>query len=103
MPERIPGRTAESRERRCINLAVDLAEKQLREGTAGPSVITHYLKLGTTRAQFETERMRLENELLAARTDAIKSAQRTEELYTEAINAMKRYSGQYDDEDYYDD
>lgn len=102
MAGRVPGRTAEARERQLTALAVDLAERQLREGTAGPSVITHFLKLGTTRAQLETERMQRENELLAARTESIKSAQRTEELYKEAIDAMKRYSGNYDEEEYYD-
>lgn len=74
-----------------IALAVDLAEKQLREGTASAQVITHYLKLGSTRERIEKEIMREQKKLLEARTDAIQSAQRIEELYSNAIAAMQSY------------
>lgn len=100
-----PGRTPEEREKQMIALAVDQAEKQLREGTASSQVITHYLKLGTSRADLEAERMRLENELLKAKTEALQSAKRTEELYANAIKAMRRYNGlgQSDDEENLDE
>lgn len=74
-----------------IALAVDLAEKQLREGTASAQVITHYLKLGSTRERIEKEIMREQKKLLEAKTDAIQSAQRVEELYSNAIAAMQSY------------
>lgn len=83
----------ESRENLMISLASQLAEQQLRDGTASSQVITHYLKLGTMREQLEREKLEKENELLKAKTEAIESAKRVEELYTEAINAMKLYSG----------
>lgn len=96
-----PGLTVKSREDQLISLAVDVAEKQLREGTASSQVITHFLKLGTTRAELEREKIAHENELLRAKTEQIQSAKRTEELYANAISAMRRYSGQgrYDDDE----
>ena len=94
-----PALSPEARENQMISLAVDLAEKQLREGTASSQVITHFLKLGTTKAELEREKLARENELLRARTESIQSAQRVEELYTNALNAMKSYSGQGDADD----
>ena len=91
---RRPALTPESRENQMIALAVDLAERQLQEGTASSQVITHFLKLGTTKAELEREKLERENELLRAKTDAIQSAQRIEELYESAIKAMQRYGGQ---------
>lgn len=88
-----PGLSPESRENQMIALAVDLAEKQLLEGTASSQVITHFLKLGTTKAQLEKEKLIQENKLTEAKINAIESAQRIEELYADAINAMKQYSG----------
>lgn len=88
-----PATTPEARENQMISLAVDLAEQQLMDGTASSQVITHYLKLGTTRARLEKEKLERENELLRAKTKAIESAERVEELYSNAIAAMKRYSG----------
>lgn len=88
-----PALTPESRENQLISLAVDLAERQLMEGTASSQVITHYLKLGTTKERLEKEKLEEENKLLRARTDALQSAKRVEELYADAIDAMKLYSG----------
>lgn len=88
-----PALTPEARENQMISLAVDLAEKQLMEGTASSQVITHYLKLGTTKERLEKEQLEEENKLLRARTDALQSAKRVEELYADAIDAMKLYSG----------
>ena len=99
-----PALTPEARENQLISLAVDLAEQQLREGTASSQVITHYLKLGTTRERLEKELLEREVELKKAKTENLKSAARIEELYENAISAIRRYSGQGaiedDDEDY---
>lgn len=103
MPRRRPPATSvEARENQLISLAVDLAERQLSEGTASSQVITHYLKLGTTKERLEKEKLEKENELLKAKTEAIQSAKRVEELYKEALNAMRSYSGQGGDADYED-
>lgn len=92
-----PALTPEARENQLISLAVDLAEQQLREGTASAQVITHYLKLGATTARLEKEKLEKENQLLEAKTRALESAEKQEELYVNAINAMKNYAG-YDDQ-----
>ena len=95
-----PALSPEARENQMIALAVDLAEKQLMEGTASSQVITHFLKLGTTKAELEREKLASENELLRARTEAIQSAKKVEELYTQALNAMRNYGGQGDPDEY---
>ena len=95
-----PALTPESRENQMISLAVDLAEKQLREGTASSQVITHYLKLGTTVAKLEKEKLAKENHLLDVKADAIRSQQRQEELFEKAIAAMKQYQGSGDPNEY---
>jgi gp010 len=88
-----PALTAESRENQLIYLATELAEKQLLEGTASSQVITHYLKLGSTKEKLEKEILEKQKELITAKTEALQSAKQVEELYTKAIEAMKNYSG----------
>lgn len=97
---RRPALTPESRENQMISLAVDLAEQQLLDGTASSQVITHFLKLGTTKAQLEKERLAQENKLLEAKTEALQSAKRVEELYSNALKAMQNYSGNGDPDEY---
>lgn len=99
---RAPATTLEARENQLIALAVDLAEKQLAKGTASSQVITHYLKLGTTKEKIEKEILEHQKELIQAKTEAIKSAKKVEALYAEALQAMRTYSGRGgdDDEDY---
>jgi hypothetical protein len=74
-------------------LAADLAEKQMRDGTASSQIVTHYLKLGSTREKLEQERLMMENELAKAKIEAMASAARMEELYGKAIAAMRNYAG----------
>ena len=95
-----PALTPEARENQMISLAVDLAEKQLQEGTASSQVITHFLKLGSTKQQLEKQKLEEENKLLRAKTENLQSMGRIEELYEGAINAMRNYSGQGDPDDY---
>lgn len=87
-----PALTPEARENQLIYLATDLAEKQLREGTASSQVITHYLKLGSTKEKIEKEILEKQKDLITAKTEALQSTKRIEELYANAISAMKRYS-----------
>lgn len=99
-PKKIrPALTPEARENQMIALAVDLAERQLMEGTASSQVITHYLKLGSTKERIEKEILEKQKELIAAKTENLLSSKRIEELYANAINAMKRYSGHGDDDE----
>lgn len=95
---RPPATTVEAQENRMISLAVELAEKQLREGTASSQVITHYLKLGTTRAELEKQKLERENELLKAKTENLQSQTHIDELYSKAIAAMQMYNGMEVDE-----
>ena len=98
-----PAMDPDARENQLISLAVDLAEKQLMEGRASSQVICHYLKLASSKEKLEKELLAKQVELAAAKTEMIQSAKRTEELYLNALNAMKSYSGfegQKDDEYY---
>lgn len=100
---RAPAKTMEARENQLIARAVDLAEKQLSEGSASAQVITHYLKLGSSKERLEKEKLANENELLRAKTEALQSQKRVEELYAEALNAMRVYSGKIEESDESDD
>lgn len=91
---RRPGTTPEARENQLVALAVDEAERQIRAGTASSQLLTHFLKLGSTRELLEQERLRHENELLEAKREALASAARVEELYKNALEAMRTYAGQ---------
>ena len=93
-PRYRPATTEQGRENQLISLAIDVAEKQLIDGTASSQVITHYLKLGSTRERLEQERLQRENELLVSKVEALKSAKKVEELYADALEAMRSYSGQ---------
>ena len=96
--KRRPATNPEARENQLIALAVDLAEKQLMEGTASSQVITHYLKLGSTKERIEKEILEKQKDLLEAKTDALRSAKRIEELYANAIDAFQIYRGSSSDE-----
>lgn len=91
-----PALTPEARENQLIALAIDRAEQQLLDGTASSQVITHYLKLGSTKERLEREKLERENELLRAKAESIQSAQRIEELYKNALDAMRSYRGEGD-------
>jgi hypothetical protein len=96
---RKPPTTPEGKENEMVSLAIDLAEKQIREGTASSQVITHFLKLGSTREQLEQQRLEHENELTRVKIEAIESQKRVEELYMEALTAMRSYAGNMSTQD----
>lgn len=95
-PRRRPALTPEAREQQLISYAVDLVEKRLLEGTASSQETTHFLKLATAKYRLETQKAELENELISAKTESLRSAKRSEETYAKAINAMRRYAGHGD-------
>lgn len=104
VPPMRPALSAEAREGQMISLAMDLVEQRLRNGTASSQETVHFLRLGSEREKLEREKLRAENIKLKAQAEALESQARTEELFVEAIEAMKRYSGagsgSNDDEDY---
>lgn len=89
-----PALTPEARENQLIALAVDLVEQRLLDGTASSQETTHFLKLGSMKNKLEMEKLQEENRFLKAKTEALQSSKRMEELYLDAIKAMRRYSGQ---------
>ena len=95
-----PALTPEARENQMISLAVDLAERQLRDGTASSQVITHYLKLGSTKDRIEKEILEKQKELIEAKTKSYQSAEEMKEMYLNALEAMKRYSGHGEPDDH---
>lgn len=98
--------TPEARENQLIAMAYDHAEKQIQEGTVSAQVLSHFLKLGSTREKLEQQRLEMEVEFMGIKAEAAKSEARVEELYAEAIAAMRRYSGQQSiapEDDVFDD
>ena len=95
----LPAMTPEARENQMIALAMAQAEQELREGRASSQVVTHFLKLGSTKEQLELEKLKKENRLLEVKSMAIESTARSEELYIKAIKAFGIYSGNIEDED----
>lgn len=91
--KRPPATTPEARENQMISLAVDLAEKQLMNGTASSQVITHFLKLGSIKEKIEQEILSEQKSLIQAKTKALQSSERAEEMYAKALDAMHLYRG----------
>lgn len=91
-----PATTIEGREDQLINLAIDLVEKRLMAGTASAQETCHFLKLGSTKDKLEKEIMQRQKDLLVAKTEMIQSGKQVEELYVNALEAMKTYSGNND-------
>jgi hypothetical protein len=100
---RKPATTPEAREGQMISLATDLAEQQIRDGSASSQVISHFLKLGSTRERLEQQRLEHEVELTQVKIQQIESQRRIEELYEEAIVAMRSYAGHSSDSEENDD
>lgn len=90
---RRPASTPEARENQLIDLAVNLAEKQLTEGTASAMVITHYLRMSSPKEKLEREKLVAENQHLRAKVEALESGKQFEEMYTKAMDAFRVYHG----------
>ena len=95
----MPAITFEGRENQLIALAVDCVEQRMRNGTASAQEYIHYLKLASTKERLEKEKLELELELVRAKTEALQTAQRNEALYSDAMEAFKRYTGDADDDE----
>jgi len=98
----IPSKIAlkpDDREQQLGNLAMNVAEQQMRDGTASSQVITHFLKAVSARERYERERLIEENKLLRAKTEALQAAQDIKELYAEAMRVFKGYQGITDNDE----
>lgn len=89
----IPARTPDGRENQLISLAMDVAEQQMRDGTASPQLISHFLKMGSSEGRYKVQKLKREVALLEAKTQAVKASQHSEELYAKALEAMRSYGG----------
>mgnify|MGYP003296579980 CR=1 FL=1 len=85
--------TPEAQEDMMISLAMERAEEQLRDGTASSQVITHFLKLGSSREKAEQEIIELNKELVKAKTESLRQNRELEEMFKNAIEAIKSYGG----------
>lgn len=94
-----PPVSLEAQENLMISLAVQCAEKQLRDGTASSQVITHYLKLGSSKERIEKEILEKQKELIEAKTKTLNSNNEAKELYNQALVAFRKYSGANDVDD----
>jgi hypothetical protein len=90
---RRPATSPEEREHELSSAAYDLAEEQIHSGTASSQVITHFLKMGSTRERIEQDRIRHEVELMEVKKEQLEGQKRVEELYANALDAMRGYSG----------
>lgn len=99
---RPPALTPEARENQIIAAAYDLAEKRIRDGSASAMEVTYFLKLGSAREKEERRLLAERTRLATAKAEAIDRGREQEQMYTDAINAMRRYSG-HGDEEFYDD
>ena len=95
-----PALSPEARERQLISLATDLVEKRLIEGTASSQETTHFLKLASSKSRLENQILELQKDLIAAKTENLKSQKRSEELMQEALRAFRNYSGQGEPDEY---
>lgn len=96
---RRPAMTPEARENQLISYAYDLAEQRLLDGTATSQEVVHFLRLGSTKERIEKEILERQKSLIEAKTEAYQSSKRVEELYENALKAMKIYSGSSGEED----
>lgn len=92
-------RTPEQRENQLINLAVDLAERQLREGSATSQVIVHFLRLATMKEKLENDKLRADLKLAEAKVKQIETAESKNILYEKVIDALKSYGAFSRDEE----
>lgn len=99
-PKRRPALTPEGQESQMVALAMDCAEKQLREGTASSQVITHFLKLGSMRESLERERLIEENKLLRAKTEALEAQKDSKIQYEQILKALRNYNGLGEPDEY---
>jgi hypothetical protein len=98
-----PALTPEAREKQLTALAYDLAEQRLLDGTASSQEVVHFLKLASKKYRTEVEILDRQKDLITAKTEQLQSQKRVEELYANAISAMKEYSGHGSQDDEYED
>ena len=100
---RPPAMTPEGREQQLIALAMEATEKRIRNGTATAQELCHFLKAGSPTAKLERQILEKQKELISAKTENLASQKRIEELYVNALSAMRAYSGSSEGDKEYED
>lgn len=99
-----PASTVEAREEEMVNLATNLAEQKLRDGTATSALILHYLKAGSVKERKQVQILSKQEELISAKTESLQLDRKKEDLYEDVISSLKDYRGEtydeYDEEDF---
>lgn len=91
--ESLPVKSQEARENQLIALAYDAVEERIRNGTATSQELVHFLRLGTQRERIEREILERQKDLVTAKTEALQSQKKVEELFANALDAFKIYGG----------
>lgn len=90
----------EAREMQMAALAMDLVEQRLRDGTASSQETTHFLKLVSSKAMLEKEKLERENRLMEAKTEAIHESKDYKIIVENALKAMQNYKGLGEPDEY---
>lgn len=101
--KRAPARTPLAREDQLVNEAMAMAEEQLRNRTASPAVLVHFLRAGAEKTRLERVRLEADTKLALAKIESLESQRRSEEIAEEALRAFRSYIGDDEgDEGFYD-
>lgn len=90
--------SAEQRENQIISLAMDEAERRIRDGTASSQLLSIFIKAGSIKEKKELELLEYQKELAKAKTENLQAAQNMNELLVAAMKAFTVYSGETDDD-----
>ena len=91
--------TPEERENYLISLALDRVEERMLNGTASGQEYVQFIRMASSKSRAENEKLKLELDLVKAKTENLRLQQRNEEMFSNAIAAFKRYSGASDDDE----
>lgn len=89
----LTGTSPEAIENEMIALAYREVERRIRNHEASSQELVHFLKMGSEKERLEREKLEAEMELQKVKADAIEAGKHMEQMYEDAINAMKLYSG----------
>lgn len=96
----VPGTTPKAREDQLIAMAYDKVEERIKNDTVTGAELVQILKWGSTKETLERELMERDLQLKMAKTEALQSSKQIEELYKQAMSAMRTYQGlSSDDQD----
>lgn len=69
------------------------AERRIRDGSASDTLLIHFLRLGSTMAELERQRLIRETALIEARSDHFRTQTDGITGYQEVIDAILEYRG----------